>query len=63
MLKKLPGLIWTSAIVGYLFKRFGPDDPVSWAKSVAGRGAALVGEDPGLAAVGGSITDEGSETA
>jgi hypothetical protein len=51
MLKKLPGLIWTSAIVAYLIKRFGPDDLVGWAKSITNRGGALVGEAPGVTTI------------
>jgi hypothetical protein len=59
--KKLPGLIWTSAILGYLFKRFGPDEPAVWAHSVASKSRTLVGDAPPLAPVGRSLTDEGTE--
>jgi hypothetical protein len=45
MLKKLPGLIWTTAILGYLFKRFRPDDPAVWVHSMASKSRTLVGTD------------------
>jgi hypothetical protein len=46
MKKRLPGLIWLTIVALYALKRFGPDDPLAWARSMVGRGGALVGEDP-----------------
>jgi hypothetical protein len=49
MKKRLPGLIWLTVVAVYAFKRFGPKDPVAWARSITRRGA-LVSEDPSVAA-------------